>query len=160
MKSVLDRILGRTKWENGCLVWQGYTDKQGYGRIAVKRVNQCAHRQIWKEMNGPISDGLFVCHKCDNRACVNIDHLFLGTNRDNLADMASKGRARNGSHKIWHEQHPLSKLRFDEVKDIRRFYKSKRHTQEDIAGMFKVSRSQIQRIVTGRAWYGPRPAVI
>lgn len=78
---------------NGCHEWTGALSNKGYGRFAVKRKNRHAHRVAWQLANGPIPDGLWVLHKCDNPRCVNPKHLFLGTVLDNSRDMIAKGRA-------------------------------------------------------------------
>lgn len=77
--------------DTGCLEWLGYT-RSGYGSLSVNGRQEQAHRVSYEIAKGPIPGGLFVCHKCDNRLCINIDHLFLGTNRDNVNDMVSKRR--------------------------------------------------------------------
>ena len=80
--------------DTDCWNWSGNTSGNGYGRIRHKGRYICAHRASYIVRIGEIPDGLLVLHKCDNRGCVNPDHLFLGTHKDNMQDMLSKGRGR------------------------------------------------------------------
>lgn len=80
--------------KTGCLEWTGSKTEKGYGRIYCPTTHKMkrAHRVVWEDAYGPIPYGMGVLHRCDNPSCVNIDHLFLGTTRDNNADRARKGR--------------------------------------------------------------------
>lgn len=76
-----------------CWVWSSHTTTvSGYGKVTIETVPYQAHRLSWQWEYGPIPDGLFVCHHCDNKPCVRPTHLFLGTQIDNMQDALSKGR--------------------------------------------------------------------
>lgn len=86
-----------------CWNWEGAPAEGGYGGLTVSRVRRSAlraHRVSWELHNGPVPDGLSVLHKCDNRKCVNPSHLFVGTQRDNVIDCLTKGRAKFGGREI------------------------------------------------------------
>lgn len=100
-----------------------------------------AHRFSWELHFGPIPTGMYVCHHCDNRPCVNPSHLFLGTLQDNLADMRAKGRG----HVI------PGKLTWEAVRDIRARAASG-ETHASIAGRYNVTRPNVSIIVSGRTW--------
>lgn len=85
--------------EDGCWLWRGTTTRDGYGRVQWRGKKLLAHRRAWEIVNGPIPDGLVVCHRCDTPGCVRAErggrgHLFLGTQRDNIRDAMRKGRHR------------------------------------------------------------------
>lgn len=81
-----------SEWSGDCLEWHGAATKDGYGVIWHKGKNRRLHRAVWEEMHGPLPSRIFVCHSCDNPKCWRPAHLFLGTNLDNVRDMAYKGR--------------------------------------------------------------------
>jgi len=143
---------------NGSRCWEwiaGYFDT-GYGSIWAANKNRGAHRVSYELAFGEIQDGLFVLHRCDNRRCCNPAHLFLGTNKDNMEDRNKKGRMaygeRHGSRlhpdrMVRGEDHPQCKLSDEQIAEIRQRYASGKETQRDLAKMFGVGQSQIQRIL-------------
>ena len=129
----------------GCWLWTGPRLPQGYGLIKRKDGAQLrAHRVAWELAHGPIPVGLFVCHHCDNTCCVRVDHLFLGTCRDNSADMVAKGRAARNCG----ERNGTARLIAAEAQSIR----SAHGTHAEIAGRFNVSATLIGLIKRRARW--------
>lgn len=93
-RPIKDRLfeLSTPEPNSGCWLWSGRANRRGYGVLYVRGKNLFAHRVSYEEHRGPIPPGLLVCHKCDNPPCINPDHLFVGTQSDNLTDMHRKKR--------------------------------------------------------------------
>jgi len=91
----LGRFWAKVQKTENCWLWLGELVGNGYGRFYIHNGIFVAHRMSWIIHNGPIPNGLFVCHHCDNPPCVRPDHLFLGTNSDNMKDCAAKGRLKS-----------------------------------------------------------------
>jgi hypothetical protein len=144
MRTLKERLERKVMPEpnSGCWLWLGAVNVQGYGKISLpgsKNTVQ-SHRAAYELFCGPLPQGAWVLHRCDNPLCVNPEHLFLGTPQDNSRDMVAKGR---------HDAHP--RLSENAVREIR-----KRHAagarQTDLAATFGVSRRQIGNIVERRNW--------
>lgn len=128
--------------ESGCWQWRSHTDKDGYGVLPGDRQNIRAHRLSFEIHVGCIPDGMIVCHKCDNPGCVNPDHLFVGTAKDNAQDALIKRRHYIG------EKNGRSKLTREDVQYIR---KSSRNTIE-LAEILGVAQSTVNRVKRGDLW--------
>lgn len=138
--------------ESGCWLWVGAVNNMGYGVMGLqigqptlrRTKNIYAHRLSWELGHGQIPAGLFVLHKCDVPCCVNPAHLFLGDQKDNLADAATKGRSCRG------ERNGTAKLTEEEVRQIRTMATSTSHSS--LAAAFGVSRRLIGVIVQRKLW--------
>ncbi len=93
-----DRFFEKIEKTSSCWIWKGGKNEKGYGTFFVQSYKACvkAHRFSYEILIGKIPSGMCVLHRCDTPSCVNPDHLFIGTQQDNLADMRAKGRARQG----------------------------------------------------------------
>lgn len=132
-----------------CWLWTGHKKPRGYGFLGTSAGHRYAHRLSYEIHHGVIPDNLCVCHRCDNRLCVNPQHLFIGTHAENMHDMAMKGRANKDV--LRGERHPNTRLTEQQVRDIRwRFFVGEPPTH--LAVEYKVTKSQIYKIVKGRAW--------
>jgi hypothetical protein len=152
-ESLVDRFWNKFKRpKKGCWEWAGAKDPNGYGNIEEGhgskscRTVHPAHRLSWKLFNGPIPNGMRVLHKCDNPSCVRPDHLFLGTQKDNLVDCKNKGRTAKG------EKNGRSKLRQKDIDKIRKLCSSGKHTQQEIASIFNINQSHVSRIISNFVW--------
>ena len=111
-----------------------------------------AHRAAWELANGPVPNGMSVLHRCDNPPCVRPEHLFVGTQKDNVRDMIEKGRrATLESTTHFGSDVGTSKLTVDEVVEIRRLYASGMR-QIPLGKMFGVHQNSISRIVNRKSW--------
>lgn len=149
----LDRFWGNVEKGTDCWIWQAGKFDNGYGQFRVGNKKIKAHRFAWEAVNGPIPEGIKVLHKCDNPPCVNPDHLFLGTNRDNTVDALIKGRiqpAKNLKHFVG-EESPNAKLTDVSVLQIREAFQSGR-SKYWIAKKFGIAQSTVTQIVTGVTW--------
>ena len=86
------RLINSATIGQGCWNWTAYKNNEGYGRLRAGGEKVLAHRLSYSIFKGEIAEGLFVCHTCDNPACINPEHLFLGTHQDNVSDCVAKGR--------------------------------------------------------------------
>lgn len=119
-----------------CWLWTGKRNRNEYG---VTHHYKLAHRLSWEMHFGPIPNQMSVCHKCDNPPCVNPEHLFLGTMKENMDDKVSKGRQ-------------FKKLTTKLVKEIREQYKPGKIRMKDLAIKYKVSTSLISIVIRREVW--------
>src|SRR5258708_3006328 len=132
-----------------CWLWTGEIQPHGYGLLHKSgrrhRSPYRAHRLSWELAYGPIPDDLCVLHRCDVRACVRPDHLFLGSRADNQADMREKHRGRNGG--LTGASHPRAKLTDQQVREIRRRYTGRFGEKAELAREYRASQSTIGNIL-------------
>lgn len=137
---------------SGCHLWTASVNRLGYGTITVNRKLRRAHRVAWELAHGPIPAGKMVLHRCDVRGCVNPSHLFLGTQTDNMRDMARKGRGRSIPQPG--ERNPMAKLDKFTVSNIRLAASWGTFSQAFLARAAGVSPMTVSRIVNNETWKG------
>ena len=144
----LSNIMDRSN-EDACWRWVGIKNSNGYGRFSLGNKHRLAHRTSYQMFVGEIPAGMNVCHSCDNRLCVNPNHLWLGTQSENLKDAVSKGRMfrpdttgeRNGNRK----------LDWERVRAIRKMVASGERKSK-VARVFGVAHSTINFIINNETW--------
>ena len=150
METAVDRFWKYVSKGDSCWEWSGPITQYGYGRLNYCKKEKLAHRFSWEIHCGPIPKknvvrGIFVCHHCDNRKCVNPKHLFLGTIQDNGADMVNKKRNPFGT------KHGMSKLTPEKVRMIRNLY-ARGMSQTKIGSLVGISQTNASCILTGKTW--------
>ncbi len=148
-KTTEQRFWGKVKKTRSCWNWTG-SKSRGYGFISICGKMYLVHRYSYSLHNGDIPKGkgwhgLCVCHKCDNRKCVNPRHLFLGDHNDNIQDAKRKGKFRG-------ENAGRTKLIKKQVKQIRKLLALGKFSQREIASMFDISRGSVDGINRGLIW--------
>lgn len=138
----IDRFNSKVKPKGSCLEWQASRFSSGYGQFFADGKNHRAHRWLYEHVNGKLSDGLVVRHTCDNPACVNIEHLEVGTQRDNINDKVRRGRQLRG------ENHGRALLTREDVDRIR----ESNETHRALVKRFSVSEGCINNIKLRRTW--------
>ena len=132
-----------------CHVWTRTRSKGGYGSVTIGGTWHLVHRLAWTLAHGPIPDDMYIIHRCDNPACARLDHLRLGTAKDNAHDRVRRHRSRRGSSRHG------ARLTDTDVKLIRWLYWMARGRHGTIAMLsrrFGVSHTTIKKIVTGKRW--------
>jgi len=145
-KSLEQRLMEKVaRQANDCWQWTGNHHQYGYGLLKIDGKQIRAHRISWELKNGAIPAGLHILHRCDTPSCVNPDHLFLGTQADNIADKLAKGRQARG------ERLHSSKLKVVQVIEIKRLLAAGAKNRT-LARQFDVTPTAIRAIAAGRAW--------
>ena len=144
-KDFEDKFWSRVLKTETCWIWQAGKTTAGYGEIRFKG-NPCyAHRVSWELSHGPIPEGFEILHKCDTPSCVNPEHLFVGTQSQNIRDCIRKGRRYDNSG----EKHGRALLTSTQVKEIRN---AQGISQVKLANLYHVARTTIQAILYGNTW--------
>lgn len=130
-----------------CIEWQGAKSTAGYGQKRLNGKTVYVHRLAYIEAHGEIPKGLVVRHTCDNPACYNVDHLIIGTQKQNMQDCSERGRV-NKAIKATGEAQGLSKLTEVSVKYIRESNLSGSKLAKELG----VSRSTVNRVRSGKTW--------
>lgn len=149
LKPAKERFWAFVRFElNGCWIWTGATDKNGYGVFGInkEKSNIGAHVYAWELQHGPVPIGLCVLHSCDHPPCVRDSHLFLGTQADNVADRVRKNRSAHG------EDSGQAVLTEDEVLDMRQKFVFEKGIYARLGREFGIEPEAVSSIVHGKTW--------
>ena len=141
--------------ETGCWLWEGHCDRNGYGQKRLKifdNKNMFAHRLSYLAYIGNDIENKSVCHKCDVPCCVNPDHLFLGSHKDNMSDMSNKKRNRVPHPKMQGENHFNARLTEKDVIEIRKKFKPRVNTYKMLSEEYGISPRTVGAIVNRSLW--------
>ncbi len=143
-KTTEDRFWEKVQKTDDCWIWLG-AKSGGRGYISISGKMVSAPRFSFMLHKGDIPKNICVCHTCDNPACVNPQHLWLGTHSQNMEDMVRKGRIKG-------EKHPRAKLTEEQVLEIKRLYATGKYTQRKLGAMYGVNKTPIGYILNGINW--------
>jgi hypothetical protein len=148
--SLAEKLHAKSKQVGNCLVWIGAKTAMGYGIIRINGTWKRAHRVVYELAHGEIGNDLVIMHSCDNPSCIKLDHLSLGTQKNNIDDMHMKGRA---NYKTC-SAHPKAKLTEANVEQIRNRHISycKTNGASALAREFGVSKQAVLAILHNITW--------
>jgi hypothetical protein len=158
MATLEERFWSKVRKTDQCWLWTAGKHVFGYGRIRVLHDGKWsmveAHRVAWEIANGRVPEGLWVLHSCDTPACVRPDHLFLGSQTDNMRDAVMKGRHSLGSPGVSRNRgtaNPSARLSYEKAREIRARFETG-ESSDQLAVDFKVSAGHIRSILAGLKW--------
>ena len=145
--------------QDECILWTGGRFYNGYGQFRLGKKKIKAHRFSFVIHKGPIPEGMLVCHRCDNPICVNPDHLWLGTSKQNSEDRDKKGRmgdcgacCKKTTGMFKGVKNPAAKITQADADSIRKKYTTGKYTYRKLAKIFYLSSASIANVIKERTW--------
>ena len=144
-KPLAERVNQRSlRTSGGCLEWTGSLSSSGYPVTTINYKSRRVARLLWEQANGPLTPGIYLCHKCDNPKCIELSHLFAGTAKENMRDAVDKGRIARGSRL------PQTKINASDVIEIRRLLKTQ--TSTHVSSLYGISPRHCRAIGSRDMW--------